>query len=185
MRGKKNKKDVIQFQAKLAVNIASLYADLKNKTYAHGGYSAFNVSDPKPRNIHKATVRDRVVHHLIYKELYWYFHHRFIYDSYSCRKYKGAHRAVDRFRDFARKVSKNNTRTCYVLKCDIRKFFASIDQSILMKILERHISDRDIHWLIHQVISSFRTIAPALDYRSAISLRNFSQMCICTNSICM
>src|SRR5665213_2250161 len=115
LRGKKKKKDVIQFQAELAGNIASLYADLKNKTYVHGSYHAFNVSDPKPRNIHKATVRDRVVHHLIYKELYWYFHHRFIYDSYSCRKYKGTHRAINRFRDFARKVSKNNTRTCYCL----------------------------------------------------------------------
>lgn len=86
-------------------------------------------------------VRDRVVHHLIYKELYWYFHNRFIHDSYSCRKNKGTHRALDRFREFARKVSKNHTHTCYVLKCDIKKFFASIDHTILMKILERHIAD--------------------------------------------
>ncbi len=157
LRGKKKRKDVIQFQAELSSNIVSLYADLKNKTYVHGSYSAFNVADPKPRNIHKASVRDRVVHHLIYKELYWYFHYRFIYDSYSCRKYKGTHRAIDRFREFARKVSKNNTRTCFVLKCDIRKFFANIDHLILMDILKRHIIDSDIRWLINQVVSSFNT----------------------------
>ncbi len=157
LRGKKKKKDVIKFQAELATNIASLYSDLKNKTYTHGSYSAFNISDPKPRNIHKATVRDRILHHLIYKELYWHFHQQFIFDSYSCRKNKGTHKALDRFRDFARKVSKNHTRTCYVLKCDIRKFFASVDHAILMKILERHIVDPDIRALIHKVISSFYT----------------------------
>lgn len=155
LRGKKQKKDVITFQTELATNITNLYLDLKNKTYVHGPYSAFNVSDPKPRNIHKATVRDRVVHHLIYKELYWYFHPRFIYGLYSCRVNKGTHRALDRFRYFARRVSKNHTCTCFVLKCDIKKFFASIDHAILFKILERHIEDKDILWLIRQVVTSF------------------------------
>ncbi len=162
LRGKRNKKDVIKFQTELATNLTSLYSDLKNKTYIHGPYSAFNVADPKPRNIHKATVRDRVLHHLVYKELYWYFHHRFIYDSYSCRKYKGTHRALDRFRDFARRVSKNHTKTCFVLKCDIKKFFASIDQETLVEILERHIADQDIRWLISQVVSSFYTTQPGI-----------------------
>lgn len=157
LRGKKHKKDVVAFQAELQTNIISLFKDLKEKTYIHGPYTAFNVSDPKPRNIHKATVRDRVLHHLIYKELYWYFHFRFIYDSYSCRKYKGTHKALDRFKEFAGKVSKNHTRTCYVLKCDIKKFFANIDHDILIKILERHIEDEDIIWLIKKVISSFHT----------------------------
>lgn len=157
LRGKKRKKDVIKFQAELGTNIASLYTDLKNKAYVHGLYSAFNISDPKPRNIHKATIRDRVLHHLIYKELYWHFDFLFIYDSYSCRKNKGTHKALNRFRYFARKVSKNHSRTCFVLKCDIKKFFASVDHGILSKILERHIIDADIRWLINQVISSFHS----------------------------
>lgn len=156
LRGKKNKKDVITFQAKLADNIVDLYFDLKNKTYVHGSYTEFHIADPKPRIIHKASVCDRVLHHLVYKELYWYFHDRFIYDSYSCRKDKGTHKALDRFRDFARKVSKNHTKPCYVLKCDIKKFFASIDQTILIKILERHIFDVDIKWLIKQIVASFQ-----------------------------
>lgn len=157
IRGKKKKKDVIIFQLQLADNLIQLYKELNNKTYEHSGYSAFNISDPKPRNIHKALVRDRVVHHLIYKELYWYFHERFIFDSYSCRKYKGTHRALERFKLFAGKVSKNHTRTCYVLKCDVRKFFASIDQEVLMKVLDRHIEDSGIKWLIKQVLKSFHT----------------------------
>jgi retron-type reverse transcriptase len=162
LRRKRHKKDVITFEAKLSENILNLYFSLKNKTYIHGPYSAFNISDPKPRNIHKASVRDRLLHHFLYRELYPYFDDKFIYDSYSCRKYKGTHRALDRFRFFAGKVSKNNTRTCYVLKCDIRKFFASIDQEILMKILTRHIADHDFLWLIHQVVSSFYTTRPSI-----------------------
>ena len=162
LSGKRYKKDVAQFESQLTRNLSLLHRDLSKKTYTHGPYSAFNVSDPKPRNIHKASVRDRIVHHLIYKELYPYFDARFIYDSYSCRKDKGTHRALDRFKCFGGKVSKNNTKTCYVLKCDVKKFFASVDQTILLEILERHIEDRDIFWLICRVMSSFYTVRPSV-----------------------
>ncbi len=155
LRGKRKKLDVMQFQLSLAENLAALHQDLRQKTYTHQGYLAFNVSDPKPRNIHKASVRDRVVHHLLYKELYPYFHERFIHDSYSCQVGKGVHRALDRFEQFARRVSKNNRRTCYVLKGDIRKFFASIDHEVLTAILERHVADPDIRWLLGRIIVSF------------------------------
>jgi len=155
LRGKRHKKDVIVFQAKLSENLADLHYSLANYSYTHGTYSAFNVSDPKPRNIHKATVRNRVLHHLIYKELYPYFEARFVYDSYSCRVNKGVHRALDRFNYFAGKVSKNYSRTCYVLKGDVKKFFASIDHGVLIKILKRHIEDQNLLWLINQVVSSF------------------------------
>ena len=157
IRGKRNKKDVIAFQFNLAENLIQLQKELAQKTYIHGEYSAFNISDPKPRNIHKALVRDRVVHHLLYKELYWYFHERFIFDSYSCRKYKGTHKALDRFKVFAGKVSRNYTKSCYVLKCDIRKFFASIDQRVMLKLFDRHIENQDIKWLIGQILKSFHT----------------------------
>ena len=155
LRGKRRRKDVAEFQNRLAENLSSLYYDLQNKAYRHGSYFAFNIFDPKLRNIHKACVRDRLLHHIIYKELYPYFEQRFIYDSYSCRENKGTHKALERFKYFAGKVSKNHTRTCYVLKCDIKKFFANIDHSILRKILERNIEDKDILWLLEQVIDSF------------------------------
>ena len=136
-------------------NIFALRRALLKKTYVHGGYQAFNISDPKPRSIHKASVRDRLLHHLLYQPLYPHFDRLFIYDSYSCRDNKGTHKAMARFRVFARKVSKNNTRTCWILKCDIRKFFASIDHGILKAILAKHIADADLLWLIGQVIDSF------------------------------
>ena len=63
--GKKRRNDVQEFQLRLMDNILILNQDLKNKTYTHGKYEAFNISDPKPRNIHKASVRDRLLHHAI------------------------------------------------------------------------------------------------------------------------
>ncbi|MDO8492767.1 MAG: reverse transcriptase/maturase family protein [bacterium] len=160
LRGKRNKKDVQEFQHRLMDNIFLLHRDLKNKTYIHGDYTAFNISDPKPRNIHKANVKDRLLHHAIYRIIYPFFDRKFIADSYSCRIGKGTHRAMNRFRSFAYKVSKNNTKTCWILKCDIKKFFASIDQEILIAILKKHIENQDIIWLLERVISSFNSGSP-------------------------
>jgi RNA-directed DNA polymerase len=157
IRGKKHKHDVQEFQFQLMDNIYALYRELKDKMYVHGTYHAFNISDPKPRNIHKASVRDRLLHHALYRILYPYFDKLFIHDSYSCRMGKGTHRALERFRYFGNRVSKNNTKQCFVLKCDIRKFFASIDHDILKKILAAHIADEAIRWLLGAVIDSFNS----------------------------
>jgi retron-type reverse transcriptase len=148
---------VQEFQQMLMDNILELHHDLKSKTYKHGGYEHFVVIDPKRRDIHKASVRDRLVHHSIYRILYPYYNQKFISDSYSCRNYKGTHKAIAQFRKFAGTVSKNHTKTCWVLKCDIRKFFASIDQATLLIILQTSIKDQDIIRLLKQVITSFNS----------------------------
>jgi retron-type reverse transcriptase len=65
---------------------------------------------------------------------------------------------MNKFRQFSYIVSKNHTRTVWVLKCDIRKFFASIDQSILKNILHERIVDEDVHWLLEEIIASFISV---------------------------
>jgi RNA-directed DNA polymerase len=155
--GKRNRPDVQTFQIRLFENIFSLHRALQAKTYSHSGYQAFKISDPKPRDIHKATVRDRLLHHALYRQLYPFFDRTFIADSYSCRNRKGTHRAMMRLRTFATRVSRNNTRTVWVLKCDIRKFFASIDHDILLRMVSRAIPDTDINWLVSQVVRSFHS----------------------------
>ncbi len=157
LKDKRKRKDVDGFSVHFLDNIYSLHNDLKNKTYAHGGYQAFKINDPKPRDIHKASVRDRLLHHAIYRILYPYFDPKFIFDSYSCRRIKGTHRAINRFREYARKVSKNDTKTIWVLKCDIRKFFANIDHIILENILDKYIRDTETVGLLKKVIGSFHT----------------------------
>ena len=155
--GKRKRKDVARFYVHFTDNIVSLHKDLANKSYCHGSYHSFKINDPKPRDIHKASVRDRIVHRAIYRVLLPYFDRKFIFDSHSCRDDKGTHLAMNRFREYGRKVSKNNTRTVWVLKGDIRKFFASIDHNILKEILKRQIKDEDILWLLAEVIDSFHT----------------------------
>lgn len=158
LNGKRNKLDVQEFSLHLADNIFSLHRDLINRAYRHGGYSSFKISDPKPRNIHKAPVRDRLLHHAVYRVLYPHFDRKFISDSFSCRLEKGTHKALNRFRAFGYKVSKNNTKQCWVLKCDVQKFFASVDHQILLKILREHL-DTNTLWLCERVIESFE-VAP-------------------------
>ena len=155
LRGKRKRKDVQEFQFNLMDNILELHRDLKSFKYNHGGYQAFRINDPKPRNIHKASVRDRLLHRAIYRILYTFFDRTFISDSFSCRNNKGTHKALNRFRSFAYKVSKNNTKTCWILKCDIRKFFENINHDILIGILNRYINDKNIIWLLEEVIRSF------------------------------
>jgi len=155
--GKRKRKDVQQFSIRLMDNIFLLHKDLFHHTYKHGDYQAFKINDPKPRDIHKSTVRDRLLHHAIYRKLYPFFDKTFIADSFSCRLEKGTHRAINRFLEFFRKASKNNTKTCWVLKCDIRKFFANIDHDILVKILDEYIPDGNILWLLKEIINSFNT----------------------------
>ena len=157
LRGKRKRKDVMLFSIDLLDNILSLHNELINKTYRHGPYVAFKINDPKPRDIHKAIVRDRLFHHAIYRILYPYFDRKFIFDSYSCRNGKGVHRAVNRLRKYGRIVSKNHTRTVYVLKCDIRKFFASIDHRVLLDILKKQVGEGNTIWLLNEVITSFHT----------------------------
>ena len=155
LNGKRSKKDVQEFQLRLMDNILSLHQDLINGRYRHGTYQEFQINDPKPRIIHKATVRDRILHRAVYRKLYSFFDKTFISDSFSCRIDKGTHKAINRFRSFAYIISKNNTKTCWVLKCDIKKFFHSIDQDILMQILDGRIKDKRIVALFEEIIASF------------------------------
>jgi retron-type reverse transcriptase len=156
-KGKRGKNDVQNFEINLEDNLFDLYSRLKNKSYRHGEYKSFYVNDPKRRHIHKACVSDRIVHHLLYKYLYKLFDKNFIYDSYSCRLEKGTHRGVRRLSLFIRKVSKNYTSSCWVLKCDIKKFFATVDQKILLKLLKEKVDDENIYWLLEKIVESFNS----------------------------
>ncbi len=157
VRGKRKRKDVQEFELRLMDNVLSLHRDLREKTYTHSDYEAFSISDPKPRNIHKASVRDRLLHHAIYRLLYPFFDKGFVGSSYSCRKSKGTHKAIEHFQQLAYSASHNHTRTVWVLKCDVRKFFASIDQERLLRILETRIPDSEVLWLLGQIVRSFES----------------------------
>lgn len=152
---KRNKPDVMAFEIDLERNIFDLYRDLKEEKYRHGAYKGFWIHDPKLRRIHKATVRDRVLHHAMFSVLNKIYEPTFINDSYSCRIGKGTHKGMEKVAEMIRAVSKNHTHPCYALKCDIRKFFDSIDHNILLKILTEKIKDEKVMNLLKEIVGSF------------------------------
>src|SRR3989344_1548965 len=104
--GKRARADVQLFERNLTANVIRLGRDLEAGEYKHSDYYPFKISDPKPRNIHKASVRDRLLHKAIYRVLYPIWDKTFIFDSYSCRDNKGTHKAFARLETVARKISK-------------------------------------------------------------------------------
>ncbi|OGL87231.1 hypothetical protein A3I40_01980 [Candidatus Uhrbacteria bacterium RIFCSPLOWO2_02_FULL_48_12] len=153
--GKTKKADVQAFARHLIDNILQLRDELANGTYQHGGYKSFYVFDPKPRHIHKASVRDRLLHHAVHRVLYPFFDRTFASHSFSCRTGKGTHPALYEFDVMARKVSHNFTRTCWVLKGDVRKFFDSIDHTVLVDILRSYIPEVRLMSLLQNIIESY------------------------------
>jgi retron-type reverse transcriptase len=152
--GKKSRVDVAEYQKQLKININNLYVDIASGNYEHGKYQPFMICNPKQRQIHKATVRDRLVHQVIVSAIEPLFERQFIYDSYSCRVGKGTHAGVRRFRTFLGQASCNNTQKVYVLKCDVRKFFASIDHETLLRLITRRITDEAILELVRTIVLS-------------------------------
>jgi len=154
-RGKRGKMDVMRFERNLEHNLLQLQRDLVAKRYKHGSYHAFYITDPKQRHIHKASVRDRIVHHAVFTILNPIFEPTFIFDSYSCREGKGTHKGIDKLKTMVGKASGYNRWPTYILKCDIKKFFQSVNHVILLEFLNRKIKDPDAMGLINEIVESF------------------------------
>ena len=142
------------YQKYLQKNLADLHTPLASGLYKHKSYQRFTIHDPKQHQIHKATLEDRIVHQAVVTAIEPLFERRFIYDSYSCRVNKGAHAGVRRLKTFLTSTSNNDTKAVYALKCDIRKYFASIDHEILLNLIARHVHDDATLELIRTIILS-------------------------------
>jgi retron-type reverse transcriptase len=153
-RGKYSKTDVMNFELHLEDNIFSLFLDLQNHTYKHSSYSHFQIFDNKKRDIYKAEVRDRLVHQIIYDYLVFLFEKEFISDSYASRLDKGQYKAINVFRYFV-KLNDYDSRGCFVLKCDIRKYFDSIDQNILLNLIRKRVLNNEIFVVIEEIVCSY------------------------------
>ena len=154
-KGKKKKLEVAIFEFNLEDNLFKLHNDLLSGKYKPDPYVAFYVRDPKLRHIHKASVRDRVFHQALFSILYDIFDEGFIFDSYSSRKEKGTHSGNNRLEKFIYKATHNWTECSYVLKCDVRKFFDSINHKILFSLMEKKIADEKTLRLVKIVLQSF------------------------------
>lgn len=99
-KGKKPNIEIDTFQYNLENELFRLHDELNAWTYKHGGYRKFTVCDNKKREISVASVRDRLVHRLIYDYLTPIYDKTFIYDAWSCRVGKGLLGAIERTQNF-------------------------------------------------------------------------------------
>ena len=153
-KGKGLRKEIIKFNLKQEEYIYYLLEVLSNKTYKHGGYQVFYVTEPKLRKIEKSRYIDRAVHRwLVDNFLEPYFVPSFINTSYACIKGRGMHKACLDVQK-AMRSCKNKWGNYYILKMDISKYFENIDKRILLSILEKKILDKDVMWLIEEILYS-------------------------------
>jgi len=146
-KGKRGHADVAEFEYRLEDNLIQLQRELRDESYAPGKYHSFYIHDPKKRLISAAPFRDRVVHHALCNLIEPTFERSFIADSYANRIGKGTHKALDRAQGFARRFR-------YVLTCDVRQFFPSIDHQILLGILEEKAIVRQHRGLVEKILAS-------------------------------
>ena len=151
-KGKGYRKEIILFNLKQEEYIMWLLEKLQNKTYKHGGYSTFYVTEPKLRKIEKSKYIDRIVHRwLVDNFLGPAFIPQFISTSYACLKGKGMHKAcldLQKEMEHCQRIWNDY----YILKMDIAKYFDNINKTILLKILKRKIKDKDVLWLIKEIL---------------------------------
>ena len=145
---------VIEFENNLEENFKQLKKELINKTYKPKPLTTFILRDPKTRRISKADFRDRIIHHAICNIIEPIFDKTFIYDSYANRKEKGTLNAIKRFEQFTKKESNNDSVTCFVLKADIKHYFNNVNHKILINLLEKKITDKEIINLIKIVLNN-------------------------------
>ncbi len=145
------KRDVSLFDFRCEEHLFGLQSELRKMTYVHGPYTHFIVQDPKKRNIHKPSVKDRVVHQLLFEYLSSVYEPKFIFDSYASRKNKGTLRAAKKIQSFMKHTPSNG----WVMKCDVRKYFANVDHRILLTSLATHVRDTNIFNLLKKVVASF------------------------------
>ncbi|MEK7536037.1 MAG: reverse transcriptase domain-containing protein [Patescibacteria group bacterium] len=153
--GKRKKSDVMIFERNLERNLFELQEKIKTGTYKHSLYDTRLIRDPKERVISAAPVCDRVVHQALDNVIKFTFETCYIYDSYACRIGKGIHKASYRLRRLLQKASRSNTRSVYGLKCDVRKFFDTINHEILLRLLKRRIISPGVLQIIEHIIKSF------------------------------
>lgn len=115
-RGKRKRKDIQCFERYVEDYIFQLHDELVSFQYVHAPYEQFYVTDPKQRHISKASVRDRLVHEVVYDTLTAVLDKRFIFHSLSSRLGKGTHVGITLLQRMIRKVSLNGTRPCFALK---------------------------------------------------------------------
>ncbi|MBT6651893.1 MAG: reverse transcriptase [Gammaproteobacteria bacterium] len=167
-KGKRGSRNTQHYEISLLDRLIDTLDALKTARWTPSRSVLFVVTRPKMREIHAADFSDRVVHHLLVPRLERLYEPTFIHDSYSNRKGKGTHAAVERLQHFMRKVTRNQTRPAHYLQLDIANFFNTIDRPTLWKQLQHRLrkaqqrgaedrgvtpqEQQELLWLTHRIL---------------------------------
>jgi len=150
-KGKRNQPSIKEHDLNREANILFLNQSLLNRTYKTSPYTTFKVYEPKERDVYRLPYfPDRIAHHAIMNVLEKHFVALFTTDTYSCIKNKGIHAAARNLKN----ALKNQEETVYCLKLDIKKFYPTIDHTILKELLRKKFKDPDLLWLLDEIIDS-------------------------------
>ena len=151
LRGKRKNSAVLLFSRHIDTNLEKIKARLESKNPRWGNYRSFTITNPKERIISAAPFPERVMHHAIMNILEGLFERQLIHHSYACRKGKGTQAAV--LHAFHQSKSAG-----WFLKLDIRKYFDSIDHSVLKQQLTRILKDKNLLNHLFLLIDSYYTL---------------------------
>jgi len=145
MKGRGGNRNVMAFAARREEELAALREELLSGAWRPGPYGQFRVTDPKPRTISCAPVRDRVVHHALCGVVAPILERGFTEDCYACRAGKGTHRAAARARELVR-------RHGWTCKLDIRRYFDSVPHDRLLELLLPMFREKEIRRMIEVIV---------------------------------
>ena len=146
-RGRRFGDEVARFLVNRERELLRLQGELLQGSYRPGPTRSFWILEKKRRLITAPAFRDRVVHHALCRVVMPLFERKMIHDSYANRSGKGTHQAIHRAQQFCRSFP-------YVLKCDIVKYFPSIDHVLLKKTFRRTIRCPRTLWLMNLIVDS-------------------------------
>ena len=150
LRGKRNSPSAVRFARYLDVNLNQVQARLNSLDPGWGNYRKFQIYDPKQRTISAAPIAERVMHHAIMNILAPVLERPLVYHSYACRHKKGTHAAVQQAFHWSKSAG-------WFLKLDVRRYFDSIDHTVLYQQLQHIIKDRSVLYLLYTLIKSYST----------------------------
>jgi len=149
-KAKEHKAEIVAYAKNLNANLKKLQNQIQTGNVKVGLYHYFTIYEPKEREICAASFQERVLHHAIMNICHPYFEKYLIFDTYATRQNKGTYKALDRAKLFHKKNK-------WYFKFDIRKYFDSIDHTILLAMLKTMFKDKTLLIIFEKIINSYQT----------------------------
>ena len=153
-RNTRNKRRVENLKEYKSVYISRIHNIMQDKSYTVGPYNMFTIYEPKERKIVSQNVQDKIINHLVARFILYPAILPCLLDvNVASRKNMGTSKGLELASNFHR-ICKIKYNSYYILKCDISKFFASINHDILKQKLLKRIKDKDALKIVFDIIDS-------------------------------